>query len=165
MSYIFEELCDRHREPVIDIYNHYIENSFAAYPEQKIPYEFFSMMLDKTQGYPAYAIVNSSINKVVGFCYLKMYHPFVVFKETAEITYFIEPLEVGKGIGKLALKLLEEKAKEKGIRQILASISSKNEQSQIFHLKNGFKECGRFNNVGKKKGEHFDIIWMQKTIE
>jgi len=165
MSYIFEELCEKHKIPVIDIYNHYIENSFAAYPEQKIPYEFFSMMLDKIQGYPAFAIVNTSIKKVVGFCYLKMYHPFAVFKETAEITYFIEPLEVGKGIGKLALKLLEEKAKEKGIRQVLASISSKNEQSQIFHLKNGFKECGRFSNVGIKKGEHFDIIWMQKTIE
>jgi phosphinothricin acetyltransferase len=164
MSYIFEELSVKHKIAVIDIYNHYIENSFAAYPEQKVPYEFFDLMLNKIQGYPAYSIINTSINKVVGFCYLKMYHPFTAFKETAEITYFIEPLEVGKGIGKLALKLLEEKAQERGIRQILASISSKNEQSLIFHLKNGFKECGRFANVGKKNGNHFDIIWMQKTI-
>jgi len=148
---------------VISTY-HYIDNSFAAYPGQKVPYEFYGMMLEKIQGYPAYAIVNTSINNVVGFCYLKMYHPFAVFKETAEITYFIEPLEVGKGIGKLALKLLEEKGKEKGIRQILASISPKSEQSIIFHLKNGIKECGRFTNVGKKKGEHFDIVWMQKSI-
>lgn len=165
MSYTFELLEEKHRIPIIDIYNHYIENSFAAYPEQKVSYEFYGMMLEKTKDYPAFAIVNDSISKVVGFCYLKMYHPFSAFKETAEITYFIEPLEVGKGIGKLALNLLEEKAKEKGIRQILASISSKNEQSLIFHLKNGFKECGRFTNVGKKKGEHFDIIWMQKMIE
>lgn len=165
MSYTFEKLNDSHKVPVINIYNHYIENSFAAYPEQKVPCEFFSIMLEKVQDYPAYAIVNTSTNKVAGFCYLKMYHPFAVFKETAEITYFIEPAEVGKGIGKLSLKLLEEKGREKGIRQILASISSKNEQSLIFHLNNGFKECGRFTNVGKKKGEHFDIIWMQKTID
>ncbi len=164
MNYIFEELGEKHKKPVIDIYNHYIDNSFAAYPEQKVPYEFYGMMLEKTMDYPAYAIVNTSIDKVVGFCYLKMYHPFSAFKETAEITYFIEPLEVGKGVGKLALNLLEEKAKEKGVRQILASISSKNEQSLIFHLKNGFKECGRFINVGKKKGEHFDNVWMQKSI-
>ena len=45
MNYIFEELCERHREPVIDIYNHYIENSFSAYPEQRVPYEFFVPML------------------------------------------------------------------------------------------------------------------------
>ena len=164
MNYIFEELCERHREPVIDIYNHYIENSFSAYPEQRVPYEFFVPMLDKVKGYPAFAIKDAGINRVVGFCFLKMYHPFTVFKETAEITYFIDPTEVGKGIGKLALTLLEDKGREMGVKQILASISSKNEQSLNFHIKNGFKECGRFINTGKKRGEYFDIIWMQKSI-
>lgn len=101
---------------------------------------------------------------MVGFCSLKPFIPFSTFKETAEISYFIEPSEVGKGAGSQALNLLEAKGREIGIRQILASISSLNEQSLNFHNKNGFRECGKFKNVILKKNIHFDIIWMQKEI-
>lgn len=165
MNYQFELLAETHRIPVIDIYNYYIQNSYAAYPENKVPYEFFDLMFEKTKGYPAYAIKKNISGKIVGFCYLKGYHPFPVFKETAEITYFIAPLEVGNGLGKKALQLLEEEGKVMGITQILASISSLNDQSLGFHKKNGFKECGRFNRIIKKNGVAFDIIWMQKEIQ
>jgi L-amino acid N-acyltransferase YncA len=164
MSYIFETLSDVHKNPVIDIYNHYIQNGYAAFPEKQVSYEFFNILLEKINGYPSFAIVNSSMKRVIGFCYLKAYHIFPVFKETAEITCFIEPLEVGKGIGRMALHKLENNGRAMEIRQILASVSSLNEQSLIFHLKNGFKECGRFEMIGKKMGKQFDVIWMQKTI-
>lgn len=164
MSYTFEQLDTKHKDQVMDIFNHYVENSFAAYPQNRIPNEFYSTILERSKGYPAYAIINESTKRVIGFCYLKPYHPFSTFKETAEITYFIDPLEVGKGIGKMALKLLESEGKEIGVKQILASIASLNEQSLIFHLKNGFKECGRFNKIINKNGICFDIVWMQKEI-
>ncbi|OFX84033.1 MAG: GNAT family N-acetyltransferase [Bacteroidetes bacterium GWF2_33_16] len=164
MKYIFEKLNETHRNAVIDIYNYYIENSFAAYSEEKVGYEYFDCFLEKTKDYPAFAIINKSLSKVIGFCFLKKHHPFLTFKGTAEITYFILPKDVGKGLGKTALKLLESKGKNMGIQQILASISSLNEQSIAFHKKNGFTECGRFKKVGIKKGIAFDVIWMQKTI-
>lgn len=48
MDMRFEKLDEAHRVPVIDIFNHYIENSFAAYLEQKVSYDFFSMILGAT---------------------------------------------------------------------------------------------------------------------
>jgi phosphinothricin acetyltransferase len=38
--------------PVIDIFNTYIENSFAAYPEAKVRYDFYDRLLEITKGYP-----------------------------------------------------------------------------------------------------------------
>ena len=70
-------------------------------------------------------------------------------------------------IAKLAADMLNhlvDKAKQKGIWSILASISSLNEGSINFHKKNGFIECGRFKNVGRKKGQIFDTVWMQKML-
>lgn len=164
MEYVFETLEAKHKDQVMDIYNHYIEHNFAAYPEKRVPNDFFNNILERSKGYPAFAIINQSTKKTIGFCNLKPHHPFSTFRETAEITYFIDPLEVGKGIGKMALNLLEAKGREMGIRQILASISSLNEQSLIFHLKNGFKECGRFTKIIRKNNVCFDIVWMQKEI-
>jgi hypothetical protein len=45
MEHIIIPLSSEDREPVMDIFNYYIENSFAAYPEKKFPYQFFDMFL------------------------------------------------------------------------------------------------------------------------
>jgi len=50
-----------------------------------------------------------------------------------------------------------------GIDTFLAHISSLNEGSIRFHLRHGFTECGRFRCVGTKRGQDFDMVWMQLT--
>lgn len=164
MNHVFEKMTETHAKEVLDIFNYYIENSFAAYLATKLPYNFFSKFLEIPNGFPAYVIKNRDTENVVGFCFLKAYSPLPSFKETAEITYFIEKDSVGMGLGKLALNLLEEEAQKLGIKYLLANISSENEQSLKFHAKNGFKECGRFYNIGKKKDKNFDIVYMQKSL-
>jgi phosphinothricin acetyltransferase len=129
-----------------------------------MPEQFFERFLEMTEGYPAYVMIDSGSGKVVGFCSLRAFIPFPVFDKTAEISYFIRPEYTGKGLGTMALEKLQSEARDKGIRIILASISSKNEQSLAFHKKSGFSECGNFRGVGEKKGIAFDVIWMQKDL-
>lgn len=148
---------------IVDIFNHYVENSFAAYPEQKVPYEFFDVLLNMCQGYPT-ATVKDEKSRVIGFGMLRPYSPITTFSQTAEITYFLKPGFTGKGIGKTILEYLISKGKEKGITSILASISSLNDGSINFHLKNGFSEYGRFRGVGQKKGKTFDVVYFQRIL-
>ena len=86
------------------------------------------------------------------------------FRQTAEITYFIQPDMTGKGLGTRMLRHLEAAGKAQGITTILASISSLNEGSIRFHAQNRFTECGRFIKIGIKNGVAFDTVWMQKDI-
>ena len=151
------------RKDIIDIFNFYVENSFAAYPEKKLPYEFFDMLLNLCQGYPNATVKNIS-EEVTGFGMLRPYNPMPVFSRTAEITYFIKPGFTGHGIGRTLLDYLVDEGRKKGITSIIAGISSLNEGSIRFHLKNGFMECGRFKNVGQKKGKLFDVFYCQKMI-
>jgi L-amino acid N-acyltransferase YncA len=164
MNLRFENMTNEYATEVMDIFNYYITHSFAAYPESPLPVAFFHKFLELTQGYPAFVIKKSESEKVVGFCFLRAYHPFPVFRGTAEITYFLEKNELGKGIGKQALERLEEEARKRGITTLLADISSENIQSINFHKKNGFQECGRFHAVGKKNGKSFDVVWMEKKL-
>jgi L-amino acid N-acyltransferase YncA len=162
MNLRFEPMSSGHGSEVMDIFNYYIENGFSAYPDKTLPDEFFKKLIDMTRDYPAYTIFAD--DKVAGFCFIRAYNPFPTFKECAEISYFIHKDYTGKGIGKSALDKLETGAKKMGIKIILASISSENTQSISFHKKNGFRECGRFENVLKKKGKLMDVVWMQKDI-
>lgn len=163
MNYIFEPMTMEHEKPVMEIFNYYIENSYAAYPESKLPDQFYAKFLEIGQVYPSYVIKDD--NKIIGFCLLRPYNPFPVFKETAEITYFIHKDYTGKGLGAVALQKLEESARKTGIKKLLADISSENIHSIKFHQKNGFEVCGIFSDVGKKFNNKFSVIWMEKELE
>jgi phosphinothricin acetyltransferase len=163
MKYSIRPISNEDRESIIDIFNHYVANSFAAYPENKLTNQALDMLLQMSNGFPTGAI-NDRNGKIVGFGMLRAHNPMPTFSQTAEVTYFMHPEHTGKGLGKMLLGSLERGAVEKGITNILANISSLNPNSIKFHQKNGFLECGRFRQVGKKKGQVFDTIWMQKML-
>jgi phosphinothricin acetyltransferase len=163
MDYSISPMRHEDREAIIDIFNYYVENSFAAYPENKLPYQAFDIFLEMSKGYPTGSVRDAN-GEVVGFGMLRAHNPMPAFSHTAEATYFIHPDHTGKGLGMLLLAFLEKGGREKGLTTILASISSLNPGSIEFHRKNGFTECGRFRKVGRKKGHDFDTVWMQKML-
>jgi phosphinothricin acetyltransferase len=163
MNINLSALTTHYREETIDIYNYYIENSFAAYPEQAVPYSFFDRLLDICRGYPAAAVLDSECH-AIGFGMLRPYIPLPTFSGTAEITYFLRPDSTGKGIGKTLLEYLLAEGKGKNLRTVLASVSSLNEASIRFHMKSGFTEAGRFRHAVQKKGRIFDVVYFQRMI-
>jgi L-amino acid N-acyltransferase YncA len=163
MEYSISPIAGEDRESIMDIFNHYIENSFAAYPENKLPYQAFDMLLEMSKGYPTGSIRNQE-GRIVGFGMLRRHNPMPTFSQTAEVTYFIHPDHTGRGLGGMLLAFLEKEGRERGIKNILANISSLNPRSIEFHQKNGFIECGRFKRVGRKRDLEFDTVWMQKIL-
>ena len=156
-------MAEKHRVHVIDIFNHYVENSFAAFPETKVSYDFYDRYLDMSKGYPALVAITET-GEVAGFGFLHRYSYASAFKRTAGLTYFILPQHTRKGLGKTILDRLTEQARGMGIDRLLANISSLNQESLQFHRKFGFQECGRFSGIGRKFGKDFDVIWMIKQI-
>ena len=163
MEVVFEKMKAVHGKEIIDIFNHYIVNSFSAFPEKEVPYAFFDRFIEMTENYPAFAIRHQK--KIVGFCFLHAYQLWPTFNECAEVSYFLHKDFTGKGIGKKALETLISDGRKMGIRTILACIASENKKSISFHRQNGFTECGRFAGVIKKKGIRHDLVWMQKNID
>lgn len=162
MDCTLDYLSQEHENDVMDIFNYYTENTFYAYPEGRLPNAFFSMFIGLAKAYPSYVIKYN--DSIIGFCLLRPYNPMSAFKRTAEISYFIKKEFTGKGFGSKALQRLEEDAKKLGIKVLLADISSKNQDSINFHLKNDFTQCGLFRNVGFKLNEYFDVVWMGKEL-
>ena len=165
MKIRFDRMDEGDREAVIDLFNHYIENSFAAYPEERVPYALFDQFMEMTKGYPAFTARDEAREgHFVGFAFLRPYHPLRSFQRSAEVSCFIEPEYTRRGIGTNMLERIIADAKRKGIDSILANVSSLNEQSLRFHGRHGFSECGRFRKVAKKKGRDLDAVWMQLIL-
>ena len=74
------------------------------------------------------------------------------------------PKHIRQGLGSALLDLLSEQAEKMGIDSILASVSSRNPDSLKFHLKKGFRECGRLTTVGRKFGQDVDVVLLQRWL-
>jgi len=151
------------RDAVIDLFNHYVRSSFAAFPDREVPSSFFDLLMEAAGGYPTLAARDSG-GILLGFGLLRPHHRLPAFAHTAETTYFIAPGRTGQGLGSRILEELERQARARGIATLLAPISSLNEPSIAFHLKHGFVEAGRFRRIGLKMGRCFDVVWMQKML-
>jgi len=162
-DYQFRKFTDADKEAVTSIFNYYIENSLAAYPQKKMGPEFFVMLNQMVLNNTFYVLENS-LKEVVGFGLLHYLKKMDTFKASAEVSYFLLPGYNKQGLGTELLTILTREAQRLGILTLFAEICSKNEASLNFHLKNGFHECGRFEKVGNKNGTIFDIVWMQKFI-
>lgn len=163
MEYSLEPMAEEHREEVMGIFNHYVENTFQAYPEEKLPIAAYEMFLQIARSFPA-VILRAPDGRVAGFGMLRAFHPMPTFRHTAEVGYFLHPEHTGKGQGTRILAHLTQEAKNMGINMLVASISSENPGSLSFHQKKGFTECGRFRDVWRKKGRTLDMVWVQKAI-
>ena len=163
MAYAINPISTEDGEAILGIFNHYVENTFAAYPDKKLPWQAFDALLALANGLPTGTLKDRN-GRVVGFGMLRPHHPLPTFSRTAEVTCFLHPAYTGRGLGKTLLAYLENKAKDRGITSILACISSLNPGSIDFHRKNGFVECGKFIKVGEKMGLAFDTVWMQKVV-
>ncbi len=152
---------ERDTESILNVFNYHVSNSFAAYAEK----EFDRRVVDSFVKEASVLYVQEVGDNVVGFGFLRPYNLFENFCHTATLTYFLLPQYTGLGLGTKLLDKLIEYAGDNGIYNLVAHISSKNEQSLNFHKKHGFEECGRLKKMGTKLGEEFDIVWVQKFLD
>lgn len=162
MVYSIRKTKDKDGKDIVKVFNYFVRDGLTAFPEKEARYDFFVNLKVMSRGYPFYSIENE--NRVIGFGLLSPYHLTETFKQTAIITYFILPEHTRKGLGGRLMEIMINDAKKIGVGNIIAKISSANESSLAFHQGQGFKECGKLKNVGKKFGQDFDVIYMQKII-
>ena len=111
-----------------------------------------------------YIVAENESGTVVGYAYADKFGEREAYRYSFIVSIYLDMEVQSKGIGQKLYNELEKRMKKMGIVQVLSAITGKNEKSLKFHEKNGFTKIGHFPNVGYKKGEWHDIIWMNKTI-
>jgi len=162
-DWTLDRLTTADGQAMLSIFNHYIAHGFAAYLEEPASVELMNTLLEQAAGLAAIGARDAE-GALIGFSMLRPYIPHVAFSRTAQVTTFIAPGHTGRGLGTAMLEKLEGEARTLGLESILAHVSSRNPGSLAFHHKHGFVECGRFREIGLKRGKVFDIVWFQKML-
>jgi phosphinothricin acetyltransferase len=150
---------------LLAIYNDVILNTTAVYSEQPHTMEMRKAWYDDriANNFPVFV---AEINEeIAGFSSFGHFRVWPCYRYTVEVSVYVEKSHRGKGISKMLLQALIDRAKEMNLHAIIAGISADNEISIKLHQSFGFREVANFKEVGYKFGRYLDLNFLELLID
>ena len=149
---------------LVVIYNYYIQHTVITFEEAILTEtEFVDRINNVARDYPW--LVHIEQQEITGYAYANTWKSRSAYRQCVEISMYLAPEFVGRGIGtKLYLARIEE-LKLQGIHSLIAGIAIPNEASIALHRKLGFEKIGYFKEVGKKFNRWLDVEYWEYLIK
>lgn len=160
---LFKELEESDIPLLINIYNHFVMHTTASFHTEPVAIpEFMESVVHPNPRYQTYVITLDG--NLQGYVQVMPHKKKQAYNTTGEVTIYLHPECVGKGIGTAAIQHIEAVAKERGFHSLIATICADNKPSIHSFSKNGYTQCAHFREVGFKWGKFLDIVTYQKII-
>lgn len=114
------------------------------------------------QGWPF--IVAEREGEVLGYAYATQFRDRPAYAATCENSIYVRADWIGRGIGRMLLAELVERARDCGFLQMIAVVGGAEPASVALHEKLGFAHAGRMKSVGRKFGRWLDTVYMQLPL-
>ncbi|WP_306413900.1 GNAT family N-acetyltransferase [Chondromyces apiculatus] len=147
------------------IYGHHVLHGLGTFEEVPPGVEEMAARLAavREKGLPWLVMEREGV--VVAFGYVGPFRLRSAYRYTGEDSVYVAPGEVGRGVGRKVLEALLERARARGLRQVLALIGdSGNEASIRLHAACGFEHAGKLPSVGFKHGRWVDVVFMRLSL-
>lgn len=150
---------------ILEITNYEILKGTALYHYKQKTLEEQKLWFENKLAAKRPVLVLEQNKVVVGFGTYDTFRPFEGFKFSVEHSLYIHKNFRGLGLGKLLLKALISEAKKDNLHIMIAGIDAENKASISLHYQLGFREVGRFPEVGFKFERWLDLVFMQLNLE
>ncbi|MBA3483993.1 MAG: N-acetyltransferase [Pirellulales bacterium] len=162
------------------IYNHYVPISTTTYDYEPMPLEERQRWFARhdaihpvTVAYHDVEELTSSLAlspqppapTIVGWGSLHTFRNKPGYRLTVENSVYVHPDNQREGIGSAILLDQIARARALGLRAIVAGIDAEQTASLALHYKRGFREVGRFGQIGYKFDRWLDVIFMELILE
>ena len=149
---------------IADIYNYYITNTVITFEIEPISVEEMEQRIATVLERYDWIVYENDQHDVVGFAYYSFYRPRAAYNNTVESTIYLQPNELGKGVGTALLIALLERCKQQNYHAMIAGIALPNERSVQLHEKHGFQKVGEFIEVGYKQERWINIGYWELLL-
>jgi len=153
-------------ESVTAIYNDAVLNTTAIWNEVAVDIANRRAWLAEREraGYPVLVAVEED-GTVLGYASFGDWRAFDGYRHTVEHSVYVRADLRGRGIGKVLMRELIERARAIGKHVMVAGIEAGNQGSIALHEKLGFEQVGLLPQVGMKFGRWLDLAFLQRVLD
>lgn len=156
---------EEHLPAILAIYNHEVAYSTAIWNDSPADLENRRLWWrSRTEaGHPVLVAVGEG--RVLGYAGYGPFRPYDGYRDTVELSVYVETGARRMGIATALMQALENEARRRGVRVMLGGIAAENDASIRLHRRLGFVETARMPEVGQKFGRFLDLVFMQKILK
>jgi phosphinothricin acetyltransferase len=112
--------------------------------------------------HPGLRLVAEDAGEVVGWATLTPVSGRCCYRGVGENSVYVAERARGRGVGRLLLERLIERAEEDGFWTIEAGIFPENEASVALHIACGFRIVGTRERLGEMNGVWRDVLFLER---
>ena len=152
-------------EMITEIHNDAVVHTTAIWNEEAADVDDRAAWLAERVegGFPVIVAVDET--GVVGFASYAQWRARSGYRHTVEHSVYVRGDQRGRGIGRMLMETLIERARSADLHVMIAGIESGNLGSIVLHEKLGFAQVGRMPQVGAKFGRWLDLTFLQLTLD
>ena len=149
---------------ILAIYNDVILNTTAVFSEQPHTLQMRKdWYIDRVaNNFPV--IVAEVNNEIAGFSSFGHFRAWPCYRFTVEVSVYVDTAYRGKGISKMLLKALLDRAREQRMHAVIAGITADNQVSINLHQSFNFNEVAHLKEVGFKFGKWLDVKFFELML-
>src|SRR4051794_25486024 len=102
------------------IYGHHVRHGVASFEEVSPPADEIGRRRDDILARGLPYLVGERAGLVIGYCYAGPFRTRTAYRFALEDSIYLDPAEIGRGIGRKLLQSLIERCAEQGYRQMIA---------------------------------------------
>jgi L-amino acid N-acyltransferase len=149
---------------VSEIYNYYVRTSTCTYQLETERLEDRRRWFEvRTPAHPV--TVAETEEGVVGWGSLSPWNPRAGYAKTVEFSVYVRPDSHRRGIGRMIVADLVDRAKALGHHVIIGGASADQTASIALQESLGFEWVACFRQVGRKFGRWLDVVYMQRILD
>jgi L-amino acid N-acyltransferase YncA len=150
---------------IATIYGHHVRCGVASFEEVPPSADEIGRRREEILARGLPYLVGEREGRVVGYCYAGPFRTRSAYRFALEDSIYVDPAEVGRGIGRKLLQPLIERCAAGGYRQMIAVIGGSETVASIrLHRALGFVPIGVLPAVGFKFGRWIDTVLMQRAL-
>lgn len=146
------------------IYNHYVTETVITFEEQPIDGEEMVRRIEDVRSASLPWLVAEENGRVVGYACAAPWKIRSGYRFSVEITVYLAPGNVGRGIGSLLYGCLISSLETLGVHAVIGGIALPNNASVALHEKFGFQKVAHFQQVGFKFNRWIDVAYWERIL-
>ena len=148
---------------LLEIYAPYVTGTTVSFEYEVPAVEEFRRRVEETSARYPYLVWEED-GALLGYAYAHPYAARPAYQWSAELTVYLRQGVSRRGLGSQLYGALMELLRLQGVRNVYGCVTAENTASVAFHHALGFREAGRFSQVGYKLGRWLDVLWLEKAI-
>ena len=146
------------------IYNSYITETVITFEEEPINGEEMLRRIEDVRSTSLPWFVAEEEGRVVGYAYAAPWKVRAAYRFSVEITVYLAPGNVGRGIGSLLYGRLISSLQTLGVHAVIGGVALPNKASIALHEKFGFEKVAHFQQVGFKFNRWIDVAYWERIL-